>query len=175
MIFTETPLKDVFVIEIKKLTDERGFFARSWDKKIFEQNKLNSNLVQCNISFNAKKGTIRGMHFQKAPHEESKLVRCVKGSVYEVAVDLRVDSKTYLQWFGITLSSENLKMLYVPEGFALGFQTLEDNTELFYQMSHEYVPQSSNGIRWNDPKLNICWPLTPTIISEKDKQLQFVK
>jgi len=174
MIFTETPLKGAFVIEIEKLVDERGFFTRTWDKKIFEQNKLNTNLVQCNISFNKQKGTIRGMHYQDKPYEEAKLVRCTKGSAYEVLVDLRENSETYHKWFGLTLSSDNYKMLYVSEGFALGFQILENNTELFYQMSQEYVPTHARGIRWDDPSLQINWPMKPTIISKKDMSFDLI-
>jgi len=174
MIFTETPLKGAFVIEIEKLVDERGFFARSWDEIFFKQNKLNSNLVQCNISFNKQKGTIRGMHYQDKPFEEAKLVRCTKGSVYEVFVDLRERSETFHKYFGLTLSSDNYKMVYVPEGFALGFQTLENNTELFYQMSQKYVPECARGIRWNDPSLQITWPMKPTIISQKDMSFDLI-
>ena len=128
MIFIETNLKGSFIIEPEKIEDERGFFARTWDKEIFEKRGLNPKLVQCNISFNKKKGTLRGMHYQIAPYEEAKLVRCTKGSVFEVMIDLRPKSETFKKWESVELNSENYKMLYVPEGFALGFQTLEDNT-----------------------------------------------
>lgn len=168
MIFTETKLKGSFIIEPEKLADERGFFARTWDNKIFEQHGLNPNIMQCNISFNKTKGTIRGMHYQAAPYEEAKLVRCTKGKAFEVMVDLRSHSETYVQWLGIELSAENYRLLYVPEGFALGFQTLENNTELFYQMSEKYMPEFGRGIRWDDPAVKIVWPLKPTIISKKD-------
>lgn len=168
MIFTETKLKGSFIIEPEKIEDERGFFARTWDNKTFEEYGLNSKLVQCNISFNKKKGTIRGMHYQAYPHEEAKLVRCTKGKAFEVMLDLRTHSNTHMQWLGIEITSENYKMLYVPEGFALGFQTLEYNTELFYQMSERYEPEFSRGIRWDDPSINISWPLKPTVISKKD-------
>lgn len=168
MIFTETKLKGALIIETEKVVDERGFFARSWDSKIFEQYGLNPKIVQCNISFNKTKGTIRGMHYQTSPHEEAKLVRCTKGKVFEVMLDLRTNSSTHMQWLGVELSAENYKMLYVPVGFALGFQTLEDNTELFYQMSERYIPEFARGVRWDDPAIKISWPLKPTVISKKD-------
>ncbi len=171
MIFKELEFEGVFKIELEKMEDNRGFFARSWDKKEFEKIGLNSQLVQCNISFNKIKGTIRGLHFQKKPHEEAKFVRCVKGKVYEVFVDLRKNSKTFLKWGGIELDSEGLTCLYVPEGFALGFQTLEDNTELLYQMSEWYKPEFSEGIIWDDKELGIKWPITMSKISEKDLSL----
>ena len=171
MKITETKLKGSFIIEPEKLIDERGFFARTWDKKIFEELGLNPKIIQCNISFNKVKGTIRGMHYQVAPYEEAKLVRCTKGKALEVMVDLRSHSSTYKQWLGVELSDENYKMIYVPEGFALGFQVLEDNTELFYQMSQAYMPEFGRGIRWNDPTINISWPLKPTVMSEKDSSL----
>lgn len=168
MIFTETKLRGSFIIEPEKLEDERGFFARTWDQKKFEELGLNPKLVQCNISFNKKKGTLRGMHYQIAPYEEAKLLRCTKGRAFEVMIDLRPKSKTFMQWIDFELSAENYKMLYVPEGFALGTQTLEDNTELFYQMSQVYAPKYAHGIRWDDPAFKISWPLKPTIISKKD-------
>lgn len=172
MIFNETKLKGSYIIDLEKLDDERGFFARSWDKHIFEQMGLNNNLVQCNISFNTKKGTLRGMHFQEKPHQETKLVRCTKGSVYEVMVDLRKDSSTFKQWHAVELRANEHKMLYIPEGFALGFQTLEDNTELFYQMSQFYMPEFSCGVRWNDDAFKISWPLEITVISKKDQSFK---
>jgi len=172
VIFTETKLKGTFVIEIEKIEDERGFFGRTWDQKVFQEHDLNSNLVQCNVSFNKKKGTLRGMHFQTAPYEEAKLVRCTKGKIFEVMIDLRKKSTTYKQWLGIEMGSEDYKMLYVPEGFALGFQTLQDNTEVFYQISQFYTPQHVHGLRWDDPTFNITWPLKPTIISKRDQSFQ---
>jgi dTDP-4-dehydrorhamnose 3,5-epimerase len=168
MKFKELEIKGVFLIEIEKMFDERGFFARTWDKKKNLENNLNPNIVQCNISSNSKKGTIRGMHFQTHPYEEAKMIQCLKGKVFEVFLDLRKDSKTFKKWGSVELSSENNFELYVSEGFALGFQTLEDNTELLYQMSEYYMPENSTGFRWNDPEFNIKWPLTPTIISKKD-------
>jgi len=168
VIFEETKLKGAYVINIEPIEDERGFFARSFCQKEFEQLGLNPCVAQCNISFNKKKGTLRGMHYQAAPHEEAKLVSCVKGSIYDVIIDLRPGSITYCQWVSVELSAENHKMLYIPEGFAHGFQTLEDNTEVFYQMSEFYHPESARGVRWNDPAFGIEWPLEERIISKKD-------
>jgi len=168
MIFTETILKNAYVIELEKREDHRGFFARTWDKKEFEEHNLNSNLVQCNVSFSKKCGTLRGMHYQKKPFEESKVIRCVKGKIFDVIIDLRTSSSTFKKWFGVELTEENYKMLYVPEGFAHGFQTLEDNTEIIYQVSEFYTPNSELGIHWNDPAFNITWPIEEKIITEKD-------
>ena len=168
MIFTETKLKGLFIIDLEKFEDDRGFFARSWDQHEFRQHALNPKLVQCNVSFNRKKGTLRGMHYQSKPYEEDKLVRCTKGKIYDVIIDLRPTSKTYLQWLGIELSENNHKSLFIPEGFAHGFQTLDDNTEIFYQMSQYYNPKYSKGIMWNDKYFNIKWPIENPIISEKD-------
>ncbi|MCF6147978.1 MAG: dTDP-4-dehydrorhamnose 3,5-epimerase [Candidatus Kuenenia sp.] len=169
MIFTETKLKGAFIIEPERLEDERGFFARTWCKREFKKQGLNPELVQCNISFNKKKGTLRGMHYQEAPHEEAKLVRCTMGAIYDVIIDIRPDSQTYKKWFSVELTVENRKMLYIPEGFAHGFLTLEDNTEVFYQMSEFYAPEHAKGIKWNDPAFNIHWPIEISIISDKDK------
>ena len=169
MIFKEMELKGAYIIEPEKLEDERGFFARVWDREIFLNLGLNTNVVQCNISFNRLKGTVRGFHFQAKPYEEAKLVRCTKGSVFEVIVDIRKNSKTFKRWISVMLSAENYKLLYVPEGFALGFQTLEDNSELFYQMSQVYKPEYAKGIRWNDKTFNIPWPEKVTMISERDE------
>ncbi len=174
MKFKELSLKGAFLIELDKKEDERGFFARSWDKKIFEEKGLNSNLFQCNISFNKKRGTIRGMHYQKSPHAEAKTVICTKGKVCEVLVDIRKDSENLYDWTLVELSENKYEILYVPEGFALGFQTLMDNTELFYQMSENFHPESVGGIKWNDPKIGIKWPLECTIISDKDKNLDLL-
>jgi dTDP-4-dehydrorhamnose 3,5-epimerase len=168
MIFNKIKLNDAFIIEIEKSEDDRGFFARSWDNKKFEEHELNSNLIQCNISFNKKKGTLRGMHYQLPPFAESKLIRCTRGSLHDVIIDLRKESKTYKKSFSIELSAENHKMIYVPEGFAHGFQTLEDNTEIFYQVSKEYSPAHAGGIRWDDSEFDITWPLETKIISKRD-------
>jgi dTDP-4-dehydrorhamnose 3,5-epimerase len=170
MLFTETKLKGAYIIELEKIEDERGFFARSWDRKIFEKKGLNPDLIQCNISFNSKKGTLRGMHYQKIPFEETKLVRCTKGRIFDVIVDLRKNSHSENEWFGIELSELNHKMLYVPEGFAHGFQTLEDNSEVFYQMSQEFREEYSSGRKWNSKDFEISWPILPPIISEKDEK-----
>jgi dTDP-4-dehydrorhamnose 3,5-epimerase len=169
MIFTETKLKGAFIIDLEPIQDERGLFARTWCKKEFEAHGLNPDLVQCNTSFNKKKGILRGMHYQTAPYEEAKLVRCTMGAIYDVIIDIRKESNTYLQWFACELTAENRHMLYVPEGFAHGFQTLEDNTEIFYQMSEFYYPEYAQGIRWDDPIIGIDWPATEKIISNRDK------
>lgn len=166
--FTKTRLDGAFIVEMEMVEDDRGFFARAWDEEIFKQQNLNAKIVQCNVSFNKKKGTLRGLHYQDSPHEEAKLVRCIRGKAYEILLDLRPKSKTYKQWQPVELNHDNYKMLYVPEGFALGFQTLEDNTELFYQMSEKYVPECSRGIRYDDPSFKITWPLKVQVISKRD-------
>jgi len=175
MIFTETKLKGVYVIAPELIEDERGFFARLWTPEEFEERGLNPRLVQSNISYNRRKGTVRGMHFQVKPHEEAKLVRCTRGSLYDVALDIRPDSPTYLQWEAVELTAENRLMFYVPEGFAHGYQTLEDDTEVFYQMSELYHPESARGLRWDDPKLGIRWPLPVSVISRRDTQFELLK
>ena len=167
--FTETKLKGAFVIEPEKLEDERGFFARTWCDREAARFRLHSKWVQCNISFNKKRGTLRGMHYRTPPHEEVKLVRCTMGSIYDAIIDLRPDSPTFKQHFSAVLSAHDHKMLYVPEGVAHGFQTLEDNTEVFYQMSEFYAPESARGVRWNDPALGIQWPIEVEVISERDQ------
>jgi dTDP-4-dehydrorhamnose 3,5-epimerase len=169
MIFTETKLKGAFIIEVEKKEDERGFFGRSWCAKEMKDHGLNVNIRQANISLNKAKGTLRGMHFQIAPHQEAKLVRCSRGSIYDVIIDLREDSSTFKQWIGVELTQDNYKMLYVPEDFAHGFITLEDNCEISYLMSEFYVPGAGATIRWNDPLFKIDWPMEPVVISEKDK------
>lgn len=174
MIFKETKLKGAYIIEIEPIDDERGFFARSWCKEEFKQRGLNCNLVQCNISFNKKSGTLRGMHYQIAPYEEDKLVRCTSGAIYDVIIDLRPKSETFKQWISIELTAENRKMLYVPKGFAHGFQTLEDNAEVFYQMSEFYHHGHATGIRWDDESFKIEWPIEEKIISDKDKNYKYV-
>jgi dTDP-4-dehydrorhamnose 3,5-epimerase len=175
MRFIETKLKDAYLIEPEKFADERGFFARSWCEQEFSARGLNPNLVQCNISFNKKKGTIRGMHLQIPPFAEAKLVRCTRGAIYDVIVDLRPDAETYQQWIGVELTGENHQALYVPEGFAHGFQTLEDNTEVFYQMSAFYAPECARGFRWNDPTFQINWPEQVSVISLRDRQCEDYK
>jgi dTDP-4-dehydrorhamnose 3,5-epimerase len=169
MIFKETELRGAYIIEPELIWDERGFFARTWSKEDFVSHGLNSTLVQCNSSFNKQRGTLRGMHYQIPPHEEAKLVRCSAGAIYDVIVDLRVDSLTWLKWIGVELTASNHLMLYIPEGFAHGFQTLEDDTEVFYQVSEYYHPESARGVRWDDPALSINWPLSIGVISERDR------
>jgi dTDP-4-dehydrorhamnose 3,5-epimerase len=168
VIFTELRLKGVFAIDLEKLEDERGFFARSWCQREFEAHGLNPRIVQCGISYNRRKGTLRGMHFQASPYEEAKLVHCSRGAIYDVVVDLRINSRTFKQWVGVELTPTNHRMVYVPEGLAHGFQTIEDNTEVFYQMSEFYRPEYARGLRWNDGSIQIAWPLEPTNISDKD-------
>lgn len=168
MIFTETKLAGSYIIEIEKCEDERGFFARTWDSNVCKEMGLNSNLVQCNISFNIERGTIRGMHFQKSPHEEDKIVRCTKGKIFDVIIDLRSDSPTFTKWVSFELSEKNHKMLYIPKGFAHGFQTIEKDSEVFYQMSEYFMPEYSSGVMWNDPNFKIIWPLPISTISKKD-------
>lgn len=172
MIFTETKIKGAFVIKMEKLEDNRGFFARSWCCQEFERLGLNHKLVQCNISFNCKKGTLRGMHYQASPYEETKLIRCTRGAIYDVIIDIRPDSQTFKQWVAVELTDDNHKLLYVPEGMAHGFQTLTDNSEVFYQMSEFYTPDSARGIRWDDPAFGIEWPIEEMIISDKDRLYQ---
>ncbi|EDN71405.1 dTDP-4-dehydrorhamnose 3,5-epimerase [Beggiatoa sp. PS] len=170
MKFTETRLPGAYLIEFEPITDERGFFARTWCQQEFEAHGLNPNLVQCNISFNKNKGTLRGMHYQVAPYEEAKLVRCTKGAIYDVIIDLHPESSTFKQWLAVELTANNQKMLYIPERFAHGFQTLADNTEVFYQMSTFYHPECARGLRWNDPAFKIKWATDKQIISAKDSQ-----
>lgn len=177
MIFRELELKGAFIIEPQRVEDERGFFARTWCRSEFEQHGLDSNLVQCNISFNNRKGTLRGMHFQRAPYAEAKLVRCTAGTIYDVIIDLRPASATFKHWCGTELAARNQLALYVPEGFAHGFLTLKDDSEVFYQMSEFYQPSYASGVRWNDPAFNISWPALSDkfIISNKDEQYEDFK
>ena len=175
MIFTETKLKGAFVVELDLIHDDRGFFARTWCKKEFEAHGLNHALVQCNTSYNKKKGTLRGMHYQAAPFEETKLIRCTMGAIYDVIIDVRKESNTFMKWFACELTAENRRMLYVPEGFAHGFQTLKDNSEVFYQMSEFYHPEYSKGIKWDDKCFSINWPLQIKIISKTDNNYENFK
>jgi len=175
MIFTETILKGAYVIEPEKCEDERGFFARSFCIEEFEKQGMDFRIVQCNISFNKKKGTLRGMHYQVSPHQEAKLVSCIRGKMYDVIIDLRQDSQTYCKWFSVELNENNYKTLYIPEGFAHGFQALEDNTVVFYQMSEFYHPECARGVRWDDPVFGIEWPHQPTLINEKDQTWSLIK
>lgn len=158
MIFNETKLAGAFVVEQELFSDERGFFARSWSEREFAARGLDARLAECNISFNRRRATLRGMHFQRAPHAQPKLVRCTMGAIYDVIIDLRPASPTFKEWIGVELSAENRRMLFVPEGFAHGFQTLADDTEVFYQMSEVFAPECAGGVRWNDPAFRIEWP-----------------
>jgi dTDP-4-dehydrorhamnose 3,5-epimerase len=172
MKFTELPLKGAFKIEIEPKIDERGFFARSFCANEFKNAGIVNNFVQGNLSLNSAKGTLRGMHYQNPPHGEDKLVYCPRGSIFDVMVDIRKDSKTYLQWHGEVLSSENLNMFLIPKGFAHGYQTLENDTLVSYLVSEFYKPGGEGGIRWDDPKVGIKWPnFSSRIISEKDLKL----
>lgn len=172
MLFRETELPGAFVIELQKYEDERGFFARTWCQKEFEARSLNPRMVQCNVSFNKLKGTVRGMHYQVAPYAEAKLVRCTRGAIYDVIIDLRRESVTYKQHVSEVLSSNNYKALFIPEGIAHGFQTLEDNCEVFYQMSAFYSPEHQRGLRYNDPAFRISWPIEATVISDRDRNYE---
>jgi dTDP-4-dehydrorhamnose 3,5-epimerase len=169
MIFVPTALEGAFLIELERIEDERGFFARSWCQEEFAKHGLRSAFVQCNISFNSRKGTLRGMHYQAAPFEEAKLVRCTKGAMYDVILDLRSESPSFRHWEGFELTAENRRMLYVPEGFAHGFQTLADDTEVFYQMSAFYRPEAARGVRWNDPAFAVAWPCRRPHMSPRDR------
>ena len=168
MIFKKTGFESVYIIEIEKNKDVRGFFGRTWCKNEFEAHGLNPGLLQSNITFSKSRGTLRGLHYQEEPHAEVKLVRCLKGSAYDVIVDLRPQSLTYKHWLGTELTEDDYKMIYVPEGFAHGYQSLEDNTEIFYQVSQSYSPGYERGIRFNDPLFGILWPDEIRIISDKD-------
>lgn len=169
MKFTETPLQGAYLIDLEKREDDRGFFARFYCAKEFAIHKLQTMFVQVNNSLSVNKGTLRGMHYQLSPKAETKLVRAVKGCIYDVILDLRLDSPTYGQSFGAELSAENRRMMYVPEGFAHGFYSLEDNTEILYLVSEYYAPELERGIRWNDSKFNIAWPGLPVVVSQKDE------
>jgi len=170
MVFREIKLKGAYLIEMEPIEDDRGFFSRTFCRDEFEKHGLNPNVAQCNLSYNRKRGTLRGMHYQVAPRQETKLVCCVSGSIFDVIIDLRPHSPTYCQWTTFELVGWGRRsMLYVPEGFAHGFQTLEDDTEVFYQISEFYSPDCARGIRWDDPAFAIPWPVTQRIISEQDR------
>jgi dTDP-4-dehydrorhamnose 3,5-epimerase len=169
MIFRETKLQDAFIIEMEPIRDDRGFFARAWCQKEFEAHSLISNFVQANVTFSPKRGTLRGLHYQIAPHEEVKLVRCTRGAIYDVIIDLRPESPTCKQWLGTELTADNRKMIYIPGGFAHGYQILMDDTEVFYQVGQSYAPEYERGIRWDDPAFGIEWPIDVQVISDKDQ------
>lgn len=169
MLFFETDLKGAYIIDLEKHEDDRGFFARSWCQREFMAKGLSAQFVQCNISFNKQRGTVRGMHYQRPPCSEEKLVRVTRGGIFDVIVDLRPDSATFLKSYGIELTRENHRAFYIPKGFAHGFQTLVDETEVFYQMSEFYAPEQARGLCWDDPFLDILWPLPVTVISRQDQ------
>lgn len=172
MIFKETPLAGAYVIDIEPRGDSRGFFARAFCQSEFETAGIPApNFVQANISRSATAGTLRGLHYQSAPHEEGKLVRCTHGRLFDVIIDVRPESATYRQWFGIELSRENCRLVWVPAGFAHGFLTLEDDTEIFYNVTASYAPEHEGTVRWDDPAVGITWPTTPTVISDKDRTI----
>jgi dTDP-4-dehydrorhamnose 3,5-epimerase len=169
VIFTETILTGVFIVEPERREDVRGFFARTWCEREFAARGLNTRIAQCGVSFNTRKGTLRGLHYQTPPYREAKLVRCTRGAIHDVVLDLRPESATFRRHLGLLLSAENRRMLYVPEGCAHGFQTLEDDTEVFYQISECYVPEHARGVRWNDPAFGIEWPPGERTILDRDR------
>jgi dTDP-4-dehydrorhamnose 3,5-epimerase len=169
LIFTPTPLAGAYLVELDRREDERGFFARSFCQREFAEHGLNPRIAQCNVSFNAKRGTLRGMHYQAPPHEEAKVVRCTQGAVWDVIVDLRRDSPTFKRWHGVELTADNRRALYIAEGLAHGFQTFTDDAELLYLMSEFYYPDAARGVRWDDPAFGIEWPLPNPRISERDR------
>lgn len=174
MKFAETRLKGAYAIVPDLIEDERGFFARTFCQKEFEAHGLRPTLVQCSVSFNKKKGTLRGMHYQVPPHEEAKLVRCTRGAIYDVVLDLRPSSPTFKQWVAEELTAANRRMVYIPEGFAHGFQTLADHTEVSYQMSEFYHPECARGVRWDDPAFKIDWPVADAIVSKRDQSYELM-
>jgi dTDP-4-dehydrorhamnose 3,5-epimerase len=171
MIFREAPLPGAWVLTPERFEDERGFFARTFCRSDFEARGLDPDVAQCSVSYNHRRGTLRGLHFQTAPHEEVKLVRVTRGAVWDVIVDLRPESPTFRQHFSVALSAEEGNQLYIPQGMAHGFQTLEDGTEVFYQISTFYAPEAARGYRWDDPAFAIPWPEPVTVMSEKDRNL----
>jgi dTDP-4-dehydrorhamnose 3,5-epimerase len=172
MIFTETPLRGAYVIDLEKRGDERGFFARMFCTREFAEHGLATNMVQANNSFSSQMGTLRGMHYQLVPKAETKLVRCLRGALHDVILDLRSDSPTFGQSFGADLTADNRRMMYVPKGFAHGFITLTDDAEAYYLVDEFYAPECERGIRWNDPRFSIRWPIQPVVISDKDQNVR---
>lgn len=170
MIFHDTAIPGVYLIEPKRRHDERGFFARTFCRETFSGRGLVADFVQCSVSFNKVKGTLRGMHLQGPPHEEAKLIRCTAGAIYDVVLDLRAGSPTYAQWFATELTNDGGRSLYVPEGVAHGFMTLTDGAEVYYQISQAYHPECAGGVRWDDPAFAIDWPIEPTVVSTKDRE-----
>jgi len=170
MKFTETDIPGAYIIDIEPIADERGFFARTWARDEFGAHGLKSGVVQCSLSYNARKGTLRGMHYQAAPYEETKVVSCSRGSIYDVLVDLRPDSPAFRRWVAVELTAANHRMVYIPEGCAHGYQTLEDDCDVAYQITADYVPAYARGVRWDDPVIDVIWPLEIIVISERDAQ-----
>lgn len=170
MEFTETNLKGAFLLRLRKIEDHRGFFARGWCRDEFAKHGLNPNMLQLNIGFSHKRGTVRGLHYQEAPHAEAKFVRCTRGALFDVIVDLRADSPTRGQWAGFELTADNGQMVYAPEGFAHGYQTLADETDMYYLTSAQYAAAAARGLRYNDPALGITWPIPISVISEPDQK-----
>ena len=168
MNFHATPIEDVWVVEPERREDERGYFARTWDRQELEARGLDASLAQCSVSFTRRRGTLRGMHYQAAPHEETKLVRCTSGAIFDVAVDLRPDSDTFLRWVGRELTAANGLALYIPKGCAHGFLALADDTEVAYQISEPYAPDAARGVRWDDPAFGIAWPADVVVVNERD-------
>ena len=172
MVITETKVKGAFVINLDQFEDARGFFACAWSSREFAEAGLTESFVESNLAFNKNKGTLRGLHYQLPPHEQVKLVRCTRGSIYDVIIDLRRDSPTFKEWFALEMSADNHRLLYVPGGFAHGYLTLEDDTEVFYQTSSYYAPEYGRGVRWNDRAFNISWPADPLIMIDRDREYQ---
>lgn len=171
MKFAPSPLAGAFVIDLDPIADERGFFARSFCRREFAEHGLNPDIDQCSVSFNVARGTLRGMHFQVAPAAEDKLVRCTAGAIFDVIVDIRRAAPSFGRWFGVELSAANRRQLYIPKGFAHGFLTLAEQTEVFYQISVPFVPAAARGLRWNDPAIGIDWPAAPSVVSPRDAAL----
>lgn len=169
MKFQPTRIEGLFLIDIEPVADERGFFARTYCEDEFRKHGLDPRIAQSSISFNPRRGTLRGMHYQREPHSETKLIRCTRGSVFDAVVDLRGDSPTFLQWFGVELTAANRRMLYIPRGLAHGYLSLEDDSEISYQMSAPYHPESASGVRWNDPAFGIAWPIAVEVVADRDR------
>lgn len=174
MRLVSTQIAGSFIAEVETIPDERGFFARSWSREEAARHRLNPHVEQCSISFNGTRGTVRGLHYQVAPYAEAKLVRCTLGAIYDVAVDLRAESSTYLAWVAVELTAENRRALYIPEGCAHGYQSLSSESEVLYQISAPYQPEYARGVRWNDPAVGIPWPIRDPLVSERDRALPLI-
>ena len=168
MTFTELPLKGAWIIDIVRIEDERGFLARTWAPEEFTSRGLDSTVAQCNVAWNSRRGTLRGLHFQRAPWQETKIIRCTRGAMLDVIVDLRPESPTFREWASVELTADNRRMLYIPIGFAHGYQTLVDGVETYYHVSAPYSAAHASGVRWNDPRFGIRWPIDPTVMSDRD-------